>query len=481
MEKIKKFLFTNQTTKQTVAKNTFWLFAGEILGRILKLGVVVFATRVLSVESWGIFSYALAFVSLFYVFGDIGINTFITREMSKRGADRYQYLSAALAVKLILLTFSFFASIILASYFKTMALDLNIIVILALLTFSDSIREFTLSVNRALERMEREAFIKILMNIIITTLGIMLLMQKANPLSLAIAYASGSIVASIVSIWALFSEFKHVSWKFSKETIKVILNFSWPFIAVSLFAAAMASIDTIMLGQMKSATEVGFYAAAQRLVQFLGIIPTFIAISIFPIMSKNESDPDAMTRVFEKIMVVVLGIGLPIAIGGFLLRQEIITLIFGAAYAPGGIVLGILMFSIFPFFPNIIFNNVIFAKNLQRKFIIATVAGFVANIFLNILLIPPYGAAGTAASVVLSHLLIMLINWHMLKKVFSFSIVPKLGKIIFTNIIIALIILLFNMIGVHFIATILIAVASYALILNILKEPTVAEMIAIIK
>jgi len=52
MEKIKNFLFKNTSTKQTVAKNTAWLFIGEMLGRILKLVVIVFATRVLGVNGW---------------------------------------------------------------------------------------------------------------------------------------------------------------------------------------------------------------------------------------------------------------------------------------------------------------------------------------------------------------------------------------------------------------------------------------------
>ena len=62
MQKIKNFLFKNTNTKQTIAKNTFWLFFGEIIGRILKLGIVVFATRKLGVEGWGLFSYSLAYV-----------------------------------------------------------------------------------------------------------------------------------------------------------------------------------------------------------------------------------------------------------------------------------------------------------------------------------------------------------------------------------------------------------------------------------
>lgn len=480
-QKIKSFLLENKTARQTVAKNTFWLFFGEIGGRILKLAVVVFATRMLGVENWGMFSYALAFVSLFYVFGDIGINIFITREMSKGGTDKYRYLSATFALKIILLTLSFFTSIILVSHFKTITLDLKIITILALLNFSDSVREFAFSINRALEKMEREALIKILMNIIIAVLGIILLMRKADPLSLTIAYTTGSIIASIIAILTISSEIKHINWKFSPRTIKTILNFSWPFIAITLFSTVIFNIDSIMLGQMKSVADVGFYVAALRVFQFLAIIPIFIAVSLFPIMSKSEADTETSGRIFEKSMILMLAIGFPVAISGILFGQEIIALIFGTAYIQAGVLFGILMVAIFADFPNTILSNVIFAKNLQRGFILIMAMGTIVNIILNIFLIPRYGAIGAAISTVIARLLIMAISWKKLKKIFTFSIIPRISKIILSTIAMTIIILLFNTIGIYFMITILIAMTGYVLMLYILREPTLIEILSIVK
>src|SRR5665647_1930381 len=112
MERIKNFLFNNTSTKQTIVKNTIWLFAGEIPSRILKLVIVLFATRALGVEGWGTFSYSLSFISMFYVLGDIGISTFITREISKKGEDQYKFLSASFVLKIILLSLAFIASVI---------------------------------------------------------------------------------------------------------------------------------------------------------------------------------------------------------------------------------------------------------------------------------------------------------------------------------------------------------------------------------
>ncbi|MDB5188982.1 MAG: polysaccharide biosynthesis protein [Candidatus Nomurabacteria bacterium] len=480
MNRLKNFFFKNTSTKQTVAKNTVWLFLGEILGRILKLVVIVFATRVLGVNGWGAFSYALAFVSVFYVFGDIGINTFITKELSQGGEEKYQYLTASLVLKLGLLLLSLVVSLFLIPHLGTVPLSLKIVLALALLNFSDSLREFVLSINRALERMEREAFIKILINAITTILGIILLIAHPSPLSLAVAYATGSIIGSIAAIWIIAGDLKNIQWKFSTKTIRVVVDFAWPFVATTLFSVVIANIDTIMLGQMKSVTEVGLYAAAERIVQFLAIIPIFVGLSTFPLMAKNKEDPIASKRIFEKIMTIILALAFPIAIGGMLLSGAIMTTVFGASYTTGSTVLIILMISAFVDFPNLILSNAIFARNLQKKFIIATAIGVCANVLLNLYLIPRYGAVGAALSTVGSQLFIMIINWQMLKSFFSFSVVPKLGKIIVANILIAGVIILCSALSMYFIITIVIAVLLYMLILYALKEQVLTDIFGLI-
>jgi PST family polysaccharide transporter len=480
MDRLKKFLFKNTNPKQTIAKNTFWLFFGEMVGRLMKLIIIIFATRVLGVAGWGLFSYALALVSLFYIFADIGINTFITRELAKQTADSYRYLSASLVLKIALLVLSLIASLILIPHFTSIVLNIKIILALALLNFSDSIREFALSVNRALQKMEREAFIKILMNGLITIFSIALLLLHTNPLSLALGYGLGSLIATLITLIMLFSETRHIKWKFPWIFVKTILNFAWPFVAITIFMAVIANVDTIMLGQLKSATEVGFYAAAERIVQFLAIIPILIGVSTFPLMSQSQDNAVASTHIFEKTMVIILAIGFPIAVGGFLFSASLMTTLFGSTYAAGGIVLAILMISIFADFPNILISNVIFAKNLQKKFIIATAIGLIINVFMNIYLIPRYGAIGAAVSTVVAQLFIMTINWHLLKRFLPFSIIPKLGKITLATIIMSAGILACRAMGIYLILSIFIAIAIYTAILYLIKEPSLKQLTALI-
>ncbi len=384
-------------------------------------------------------------------------------------------------MKLLLLALSLVVSLVLIPHFGTVTLSLKIVLALALLNFSDSLREFVLSVNRALEKMEREAFIKIAINIVTTALGIALLIIHPTPLSLAIAYAAGSIIGSIIAIWVISDELAQVQWKFSAKTIRVIIDFAWPFVATTIFAVLIANVDTVMLGQLKSTVEVGLYAAAERIVQFLAVIPIFIGLSTFPLLSKSESDPEASRRIFEKVMVLVLVIGFPITIGGILLRSTIMNVIFGPSYAAGALVLGILMLSVCADFANIILNNMIFVKKLQKKFVIAALVGVAVNVGLNFWLIPRYGAIGAAISSVTAQAFILAVSWRIFKKFFSFSIMPKLGRVAAATIVMAAVLALCSAVKIHFIISIVAAAAAYFATLHVFDEPALAELLAMVK
>ena len=480
MKKIKKFFLENTSTKQTAIKNTVWLFAGEIIGRLLKLAIVVFATRKLGVEGWGVFSYSLSFIAFFYFLGDFGVNTFLTREMSKDNENKHKYLSTAVIVKVVLLGVFFLISLIVGPNLGNIKLSFVTVLVFSTFFVSESLREFAMSINRSLQKMEKEGFSKILINLIITIVGVVLIMRHNVPLSLALAYMIGSIVATAYIFWSLKDEFKHVTWKFSQKDFKTIFDFSWPLIILGFFTFIF-SIDSIMLGQMKSATDVGLYAAAQRLVQFTSIIPGFIAIAIFPILSKRESDSKTSAHIFEKIMVFVLALAIPLVIGGIFLSTEIVHIVLGPQYVAAGPVLMILMVTILAVFPDMMLNNLIYSKNLQKVFLKTTSFGLAVNLILNFWLIPQYGAIGAALSTTAAQLLIMTLNWNRLKKFMSFSVMPKLGKIVIANIVIAVLLLGCNSLHVHFVLTVALAVIVYVVLLKLLKEPTLEVIVEMIR
>jgi O-antigen/teichoic acid export membrane protein len=103
LKKIKSLLFTNKTAGQTIVKNTFWLMAGEIIGRLIRAGIVIYSARILGAGEYGIFSYAISVAAFITVFSDIGLSAVLTRETSKNPELRNKYLANSFFLKIILI------------------------------------------------------------------------------------------------------------------------------------------------------------------------------------------------------------------------------------------------------------------------------------------------------------------------------------------------------------------------------------------
>ena len=102
LTRITKFLLTNQNLAQIIAKNTFWLSISQVLGRIIRAIIVIYAARILGVHGYGVFSYALAIAGLFSVMSDIGINRIIIKQVSESPERRKQLIATGFVVKTIL-------------------------------------------------------------------------------------------------------------------------------------------------------------------------------------------------------------------------------------------------------------------------------------------------------------------------------------------------------------------------------------------
>jgi O-antigen/teichoic acid export membrane protein len=481
LQKIKIFLFQNQTIRQTVAKNTFWLFFGEISGRLLRAVLVIYAARILGVENWGVFSYTITMSAFFSIFSDFGLSALLTKKFIRNPETQEKYLSTAFFIKLGMLIFSIFLIIFIAPFFTKIEAVKPLLLIAALILAFDGLREFSLALNRALEKMEREALVKIITNFAIVGFGIGFLLIFATARTLAIAYAIGSGIGFLAIIWILRSYFKNLFSNFSKNLLWPILTSAWPFALLGLLGTIMINTDILMLGWYKTTEEIGFYSAAQRPVQFFYIIPGLFAMAVFPTFARlAKKDNEKFRRILERTITLILLIGTPLALGGIILGKEVILLLFGNQYLASVLAFQILLITILFNFPNALLSNAIFAYDEQKKFIGVVALGALGNVALNILLIPPYGIAGAAIATIGAQILITGFIWLKMKKINYFAVFPYLKKVLLATTIMAIITFGLKYLEVNLFINLIASIIIYFGSLTILKESILKEIKGII-
>lgn len=482
LKKIRGFFFENQNQKQTLAKNTFWLFFGQISGRTLRAGLIIFAARLLGPESWGAFSYVMSLIAFLLILSDIGVSAIVTREAAKNPEAGAEYFSTAVFLRIFLLFIGTLILIFGAPYLTKIAEARSLLSIVALLLIFDSMRNFGFAVSRAMEHMQWEAINEIVTNIFIVALGFYALIKFPGSESLTYAYIAGTGAGMLLMAYTLrhyvFKIFSH----FNFQLIRPILSASLPFAFASFLGAIMINTDLIMLGWMRTAQEIGYYSAAQKPVLFLYTMAGLFAASLFPVLSKISTGEQGarFRRVLEKSLIASLFTAIPAALVGLPLSAAIIRLLFGQEYLPAVASFQILLLTLPVIFPSVIVSNSLLAANQQKKFIGFSLIGAVGNIVLNFLLIPVLGIAGCSVATLISQILANSFIWKKMDETIHFTVADKLGKILLASLISATLAIGLQSIGLPVLVTIVAAAVSYLAITALLKEETLDQLLSVV-
>jgi len=405
------FLFKNTGTKQTIAKNTLWLAIAEGITRFLKLFLVIYVARILGATEYGKLTFALAFVSLFAIFSDFGISTITTREIA-RDKEKEKEFPSFLSLKLVL-SIGTLLLICIGSFFITVdPMIRGIIWILGVYIVVGSFSSIIYAFFHARQKMEYEAWAKILQAIAVTGTGFFVLFNFPSVQNLSLTYLFAAVIALIFIFIIFHFKVYHLKLDFNKKIWKNVLTLSWPLALGGAMGSICANTDSIMMGYWGQITETGWYNAAQRIVA-VALIPTgLIASSFFPALSKflGESK-EKLQKSWNYFMETMIFLSIPLIIGGIALAPKIIDLVYDPSYFPS-----ILAFQILIVIGGIVilgtpFTQVLVISNQQKKTFWIVVFGATLNVILNLILIPKYSLYGAAMASLIAGLLMFCLSF----------------------------------------------------------------------
>ncbi len=150
-------------------------------------------------------------------------------------------------------------------------------------------------------------------------------------------------------------------------------------------------VDVLLLSALASLTEVGYYVAAYRVFSTLLLLPQSYGQVLLPKLV-HDGDGRLLRRgVWEMAAVgLVLG-GASAVLAGFLMR-----LLCGQGFARAALVLTILAIGMVPASVDQPQGKALVARGQQRRDLSVLLLATACNVGMNLLLIPPFGAAGAA-------------------------------------------------------------------------------------
>lgn len=411
-------------------KNTYWVSLGQFLQMALALAVVPVATRYLGDEKFGVYSLAGALMYIVFLLNDLGLNTYFTREVSRDLSAAPRWFANALAAKL--------ATVLLGALFLPalwLIPSLNdegrwAVVIFCGYGILSSFFQLSFALFRAHERMGYETLILVVEKIITSGIGIVLLVRGYGLLAFCGAFLLGGACSVIWSLWIVQTRFFPVRLVCDRQFARNILTKALPF-GLSMFLVTVYDrVDILMLSAMASAQQVGWYAAAYKLLSLTNLVPTILVTALFPALAREAAlGSDEAARIFTKGLKYLVFLALPMIAGATLLAEDIVVFALGADFKNAAPALQILSWVSGILFLNIFLATLLSAANHQKKLVFVQIAGLFTNVSLNYVWIPKYSIAGAALATVATEGLILVFCLFFtlirITRLLEFSFIPK--------------------------------------------------------
>lgn len=380
-----------------IRKNSAWMMADTVARQAISLVLIVWATRVLGPVGFGRLSFALSLYALFGIVTTLGLNRIAVREFAS-GSDSHstnRLLVTALAMRLVA---SVVVAVLAIACCGIIAPD-NVVLVAILvlgyfftafdvvdLFFQSQLRSPALVWRRFLAFMASSA---IKAALLLSGAGVGLITFACL---LDWAFMAAALVWLYhvkVGIFALpRPDWKLASSLFAECRIEIIAGFS---------GLAFMKIDQLMLEVMRGPTEVAVMAVSTRLTEAWYFVPVVVVSSAFPVIVKlSRHDPDGALVRLKSLYRWLVGLGLIAGIATQLFARIVIDTLYGPRYEAAASVLAIQIWCGVFMSLGITSGAWLMTHRLGTLNLRRNVLGMAINIGLNLLLIPQYGAIGSA-------------------------------------------------------------------------------------
>ena len=386
--------------------NTKWLFIAQFSRLIAGFLVGVWVARYFGPTKFGIFSYVLAFTSLFAGIAKLGLDGIIVRDLVNEPEKRNIYLGTAFWLKIIgaLLVLGLIA--IAVQFTSNDAItNLYIFIIASGLIFqSFEVIDFYFQSKVLSKFVSLSQMAQIFLS---SLLKVFFILTHAGLIWFVIVSGFDQITLAVSLLFAYkYQKLPNFFRYFDLGTAKKLLKSSWPLVISSIAISIYMRIDQVMIKEMIGNSQLGFYSASVKIATLWYFIPTIIASSLFPaIVSAKKNNINMFYNRLQKLYAFMFWIAVAVALPVTFLSGYLINFIYGTAYSGAAEVLRISIWTGVFVSLGVVTGNLVIVNNKQKYGLIATVIAAVTNAALNYFLIPIYGIIGAALATLIAQII----------------------------------------------------------------------------
>jgi O-antigen/teichoic acid export membrane protein len=391
---------------RALARNTLFLLVATIFTNVAAFVWNIYLARYLGTAGFGILSTALALTGIFSILADLGIGTYITREIARNPSGAGGLVAAGLGNRIILACIVFVLILLLPLTGLYSGTAAAVIIFIAGYMLVGSFGSFFNSIFQGFQRMEYQTIWNILNSLFILLGVLAVIWMRGSVVDVAIAYLIAAILSLVYSAAIFTHRFFTPGLSFSRRMIREAL----PFGITSVFSMIYFWIDSVMLSLMKGDVSVGLYNAPYRLLTVITSLYSVYLAAVFPVMSRfHVESEDSLRFTYMRSLKYLIIIAVPLIFMVFTLAGPLIELIFSAEYLESVPALRVLITATAFMFVNGVSSSLLGSVNRQTTVTRITGLAALFNVALNLILIPRFDFMGASAATVMTEALMTVL------------------------------------------------------------------------
>lgn len=330
------------TLKQQTISGIKWVFAANMIQRVITFGGTAILARILTPADFGLFALAFVMIDGFGIFRSLGFDSALVR---RKGDDIDKAANTAFflipAMGMILFLILLIIAPVGAKFLGNPSVA-NIIRALGIIFVISCFGKVPQTILYRDMKFKYRSIGEIAGRTSYVIVAVSLALNKFGVWSLVLAYITHNLVQ--ISIEWYFSGWKP-KLEFDKKLAWEMFHFGKFILAGSIVYFLYTNLDNLVIGKLLGVTMLGYYAIAKNASNLLSdYFLGKVGMIMYPAYSKIQDDKEDVQRVLLKTLKYISLIAFPFGFGLFIFAPDILRVVFGEKWLPAANILRILAF-----------------------------------------------------------------------------------------------------------------------------------------
>lgn len=395
-------------------RNTVLVLAAKIVARLIALVTVIAMIRYLTEVPYGAFATLVNYTAIVSVVLDLGFNVLFVREGARHPQEIQRYLRNVMSLRLLMsvLSLVLFGAVVTVAGLGSLLVPGFLLMVLT--SYSSLLRNGLYAV----QKLGYEAIAVVLESLVLLALVLWGIKAKQGVSYFVWAYAAQYAFSCAYFVVVLaVKRIAVIGWRLELPLLREWFWKGLPFALTFVLTILYFKIDQPLVYALRAHREAGWYGAAYKPFEALLFVPmTFLSI-VFPVLSiYHRERPAEMLEAVNRFFKALLLVGWPMSVGMFVIAHPLNRALFGSNFDPSEPALRILSLSLGFAFVNNAFIGALSASDHQASFTWAAGWSLLANLALNLALIPAFGYIGASWATVATEIVLGVVGWTLVAR-----------------------------------------------------------------